>query len=229
MDHDLDEHYRAPRAGYQGKGHIVYEEISVLSLTQRLNRLRFACYSLTAWLITALVTALLMILATAAISPQGQANQGLLLLLLVLAIVLPAMVYFLGLMVRRLHDLDRSGWWLTVYFLPMIAVPVTLFVNPGAQTLIFLMTLVQPLFLLYLMAGAGTPGMNRFGTPNPANGLLVKLFGGLWWLLVVLATLLNVAVLVFSSLAPDMLPTGSGMQDMEAFQRQLDELRRQLP
>ena len=32
------------KPGYQGKGMIVYEPLSVLSLRQRLGRLRFACY-----------------------------------------------------------------------------------------------------------------------------------------------------------------------------------------
>lgn len=43
--------------------------------------------------------------------------------------------------VRRLHDTDRSGWWLLIAFVPLI----------GA------------LLLIYWLASRGTPGGNRFG------------------------------------------------------------------
>lgn len=44
--------------------------------------------------------------------------------------------------VRRLHDKDRSGWWLLIAFVPLV----------GA------------LVLLYWFATRGTEGPNRFGT-----------------------------------------------------------------
>jgi len=47
--------------------------------------------------------------------------------------------------VRRLHDTDKSGWWLLLGFVPFIG-----------------------LLLLYFLAIAGTPTDNRFG-PVPAN------------------------------------------------------------
>ncbi|MFV8817710.1 DUF805 domain-containing protein [Haliea sp. E17] len=57
-----------------------------------------------------------------------------------LAIFLPA----LGVAIRRLHDTDRSGWWILVGFIPLIG---------GIVLLVF-----------YVLDG--TPGSNRFG-PNP--------------------------------------------------------------
>lgn len=50
----------------------------------------------------------------------------------------------LALAVRRLHDQDKSGWWILIGFIPLI----------GAIWL----------FVLYLLDG--TPGPNRFG-PDP--------------------------------------------------------------
>ena len=50
----------------------------------------------------------------------------------------------LAVTVRRLHDTDRSGWWLLVAFIPIV----------GA------------LALLYFMVVDGTPGANRYGA-NP--------------------------------------------------------------
>ncbi len=48
---------------------------------------------------------------------------------------------------RRLHDADRSGWWLLLGFVPLIGIVV----------------------LLIWFAQRGTPGTNRFG-PDPLGG-----------------------------------------------------------
>lgn len=42
---------------------------------------------------------------------------------------------------RRLHDIDRSGWWLLIYFLPLIGF----------------------IILIFWACQRGTPGSNRFG------------------------------------------------------------------
>ena len=60
-----------------------------------------------------------------------------------LALFLPA----LALAVRRLHDLDRSGWWLLVGFVPIVGTIV----------------------LLVWFCTRGTEGPNRFG-PDPLAG-----------------------------------------------------------
>ena len=52
----------------------------------------------------------------------------------------------LAVLVRRMHDQDRSGWWALGFFLPYI----------GAG------------FILYFMAQPGTWGPNRFG-PDPRH------------------------------------------------------------
>jgi uncharacterized membrane protein YhaH (DUF805 family) len=44
--------------------------------------------------------------------------------------------------VRRLHDLDKSGWWLLLGLIPIVG-----------------------LILIYWFAQPGTPGPNRFGPP----------------------------------------------------------------
>lgn len=46
--------------------------------------------------------------------------------------------------IRRLHDKDKSGWWLLVAFIPVLG----------------------SLYLLYLFVTRGTDGENRFG-PDP--------------------------------------------------------------
>lgn len=53
----------------------------------------------------------------------------------------------LAVTVRRLHDVDRSGWWIFILLIPIAGF----------------------LVLLYWYCSKGTPGMNRFG-PEPARG-----------------------------------------------------------
>ena len=49
--------------------------------------------------------------------------------------------------VRRLHDTDRTGWWMFLLLLPLIG----------------------PIVLIVWFCGAGTNGANRFG-PDPLAG-----------------------------------------------------------
>jgi uncharacterized membrane protein YhaH (DUF805 family) len=65
--------------------------------------------------------------------------------LVTLALFLPG----LAVSVRRLHDIDRTGWWLLVSF-----------------------TVIGVLVLIYWACQRGTPGPNRFGPdPMPALGM----------------------------------------------------------
>ena len=54
-----------------------------------------------------------------------------------LALIIPG----LAVAVRRLHDTDRSGWWLLIVIIPIIGW----------------------LILLYFMVISGTPGPNKYG------------------------------------------------------------------
>ena len=66
----------------------------------------------------------------------GNAGQPLT-FLVTLALLLP----YIAVGVRRLHDIDRTGWWLLIGFIPFIGV----------------------LVLLYWFVQRGTDGSNRFG------------------------------------------------------------------
>ena len=57
-----------------------------------------------------------------------------------IAIILP----YLGVIIRRLHDTDRSGWWFLIAFVPLVGVIV----------------------LLVFLILRGTDGDNRYG-PDP--------------------------------------------------------------
>ena len=57
-----------------------------------------------------------------------------------LAVIIPS----LAVTVRRLHDIDRSGWWIFINLIPLLGAIV----------------------LLVFAVSEGTPGNNRYG-PNP--------------------------------------------------------------
>ena len=73
-------------------------------------------------------------------SYDPQTGFGLLSAILAIGLFIPS----LSVSVRRLHDTDRSGWWLLICLIPLV----------GA------------IWFLVLMVFDSTPGNNRFG-PNP--------------------------------------------------------------
>ena len=78
---------------------------------------------------------------------SSSTNVGLLGGLYGLAIIIPT----IAVSVRRLHDIDRTGWWVLISLVPVIGTIV----------------------LLVFAVLDGTPGQNRFG-PNPkASGKVV--------------------------------------------------------
>lgn len=69
-------------------------------------------------------------------------GMGLFSVIFVLAMLIPSV----AVLVRRLHDTDRSGWWLLIGFIPLIGVIV----------------------LLVFTVQDGTPGDNQYGS-NPTD------------------------------------------------------------
>ena len=72
---------------------------------------------------------------------QG-AGYGLFYLLYGLAVIIPS----IAVGVRRLHDTDRSGWWLLICLIPIIG----------------------GIWLIVLLATAGTAGENKYGADSKA-------------------------------------------------------------
>jgi uncharacterized membrane protein YhaH (DUF805 family) len=85
------------------------------------------------------VTALLLIDQFAG-TLDPEAGVGLFSGIYMLAVLVPG----LAVAVRRLHDSDRTGWWVLLALIPIIG----------------------PIVLIFLLIQDSTPGDNRFG-PNP--------------------------------------------------------------
>lgn len=213
MRMDERDDFRPTRPGLQGKGHIVYEDVTPFSLSQRLNRLRFACYSLSASIVLLLVLTLAWVLLKAALGEGAKMWLGLIVPVLALAFF----GYYVSLVVRRLHDLGRNGWWAMLMFGPLLEPALV-----GKDMLLLLAMLLQPLLGIYLLAGNPCPGMNRFGTPNPPNGMLVNLFGGLAWIVSVVLLLAQIAVAVVVVMQPERLEPV--LKEIERIERQMERI-----
>ena len=96
------------------------------------------------WVLFATVVSLLtnmidayVIASALGLPPFGEGSGQPLSLIVGLGLLLPG----LAVTVRRLHDIDRSGWWVLIVFIPVIGL----------------------LVLIYWMVQPGTEGENRFG------------------------------------------------------------------
>ncbi len=74
----------------------------------------------------------------------------------------------LAVAVRRLHDLDRTGWWLLLVLVPLVLAGIVAVV--GANTVVmlvlivlYLIVLVGSILLIVWFCTKGTEGPNRFG------------------------------------------------------------------
>lgn len=83
----------------------------------------------------------------------------------------------LAVQIRRLHDSDRSGFWIWIYWGPAILSWVLSFAGAANQSagmtmlggLFSLLTLVGSITLIVFWCLPGTPGPNRYG-PDPLGG-----------------------------------------------------------
>jgi uncharacterized membrane protein YhaH (DUF805 family) len=116
--------------------------------------------------------------------PEGVMAAGgaaLIFLLLVMLLGLAIFIPDIAVTVRRLHDTNRSGWWILAPLVPYLvfwvtfgtaassgASPEDLMTGPLAMVglLCLLVAMVLALVLLVFYFLDGTPGPNRFG-PDP--------------------------------------------------------------
>jgi uncharacterized membrane protein YhaH (DUF805 family) len=92
-----------------------------------------------------IVTIVLALIDTLLGTTTGVSSFGILSGIYSLAVLIPT----LALWVRRLHDIDRTGWWVLINLIPLIG------------TIVLLVFALTP----------GTPGSNRYGPdPKQATG-----------------------------------------------------------
>ncbi len=92
------------------------------------------------WVLFVLIVSIVASILDAAIFPWSSVGSGPVSLIVTFGLLLPN----ISVSIRRLHDIDRTGWWLLIGLIPLIGIIV----------------------LLVWACTKGTPGPNRFG-PDP--------------------------------------------------------------
>lgn len=152
--------YETPKSEVQSNENIPYTP-RMFSLRGRIGRLRYVAYS---FLFNFVFMFFMGIVAAIVIPSIAQLNKGsgdLLISLVVLGLYLPMIIYLFIAMVRRLNDLNLTGWLSLIIFIPI----------------------VNMLFALYLLCWPGSPEENNYGPkPEPNSpgiiivGIVLPLF-----------------------------------------------------
>lgn len=123
---------------------------------RRLNRLHY-------WVGMLTISNLSSILAIALLLITGSAS-------LMLGVIFLAFVAWMNLLIRRVHDLDRSGWTILWPYAFIALMPAYVVLNPQAAQMGSDMVVVTSLallgffgFMAYFAFKRGTRGPNRFG------------------------------------------------------------------
>jgi len=81
-----------------------------------------------------------------------------------------ALIYFsITFGIRRLHDIDKSGWWILLLLIPIVNI----------------------IFGLYILFAKGTEGVNRFG-PQRGTPQWEKVLGWIYIILIPLVSVLGI-------------------------------------
>ena len=126
-----------------------YAELKLFSFNGRIGRLRYLAY---AFGVPVLMFVLIGIVAAIAAS-ISETLVGVVAALGGIAVLIVGISFGL----RRLHDLDKSAWWLLLFIIPLANI----------------------ILGLYMLFGRGVGGSNRYGLQPPANSTGVKVTAAL--------------------------------------------------
>lgn len=123
-----------------------YGEINFFSPGARIGRVRYLSHGMLVALVFYVVLAVLMFLGMGMNLNGGGGGLGFAWLL-----VIPAYIFIIYcsvlFMVQRLHDLNQTGWWWLLSFIPLVNI----------------------VFILWIVFAPGTPGANDYGLRPPPN------------------------------------------------------------
>jgi uncharacterized membrane protein YhaH (DUF805 family) len=164
--------YNAPDAELGHGGDDTYTP-SIISFNGRIGRLRYLAYGMGTYILMMLV--MIPLAGTSAILGGGESMSaiGMLLMAVVYIAMLVAGIAFAK---RRLNDLNRSGWWFLLVFVPIANLLLT----------------------IYLIFFPGTDGSNNWGPAPGPNSIGVLILG---WSMPVLMVLGIVAAIAVPQLA----------------------------
>lgn len=125
-----------------------FGEIKFFSPGCRIGRLRYLAHvGLVSLVFYALIGALF---GLGSVLGSGDGEGGLfsgVLLLAIIPLYIALIAFIFVAMIQRLHDTNKSGWWLLLFFVPLLNIGIG----------------------LYVLFASGTPTENNFGNPPPPN------------------------------------------------------------
>lgn len=143
--------YSAPDAELAQGQNEVYTP-SIFAATGRIGRLRYLAYGIGISMLLMVV----MVPLAGMLAMLGGEGAGSIISMVVLGVVyIAALVISVLFAKRRLNDLNRSGWWFLLMFVPIANLLLT----------------------IYLIFFPGTEGNNNFGPAPCANSLGVQILG----------------------------------------------------
>lgn len=145
--------YATPEAAL-GDNHEEKYQPKVLTFNGRIGRLRYLAYGFGASMVLVAGLVLVGLVASMLAAMLGPTFSG-----IIMGIIM--IIYYIGLIVisvmfmkRRLNDLDKSGWWTLMMFVPFLNLALA----------------------IYILFFPGTEGSNRFGPAPAENTSSTKMF-----------------------------------------------------
>lgn len=145
--------YAAPEADITTQNLDETYQPQVFAIKGRIGRLRYLAYVFGLYALVMVIVAV----GAAILGAAGLVSDtGSMITMVAIGLVYLALIVFgMVLVVRRLNDLDKTGWLSLVLFIPIV----------GA------------LWGLYLVFAAGTDGVNKYGPAPSENSMWVKIAG----------------------------------------------------
>jgi uncharacterized membrane protein YhaH (DUF805 family) len=159
--------YASPQSDIDRVDGAKYADVKVFSFSGRIGRMRYLAYSMGLMLIVAFGGSFMAAMMAPALSSQGDEVAGGIAGLVMVVVYAFMLVASFTFAVRRLNDLDTSGWMSLLLFVPIVNV----------------------IFGIALWLIPGTKGSNRFGPQPPPNG------GGVTFLALLMPVVMVIGVL----------------------------------
>ncbi|MFK7816599.1 MAG: DUF805 domain-containing protein [Gammaproteobacteria bacterium] len=143
--------YESPKSNPATSSSETYQP-KIFSINGRIGRLRYLAYGMFFTIITLFIIGIAAFLIPS-IATLLTDISGVTSALLLIVLYLPLIIISIILVRRRLNDLDRSGWWQILMYVPLVGI----------------------LFALYVLFWPGTKGSNSFGLQPSENSTGIKI------------------------------------------------------
>jgi len=156
-------------AGYQPR---------IFSTHGRLGRCRYLAYGCATGLIALAPIGVGELMARSASAPLLYLSLALIIIGAAFGLVMNTI-----LMVRRLHDMDVSGWWCVIVLVAGLYRLGQYLPYPAEirGSIVILLGIIFFISFAVLVLAKGSPYENRFGEEPPPNGSVVTVVAGLWY------------------------------------------------